>query len=49
MENSALVEAEEFVGDVMAKVANNPSFDRMGHCTPFVGGGGKYIKAAWMR
>jgi hypothetical protein len=49
VKNSALVEVEVFVGDVIAKVANNPSFDRRGHCTPFVGGGGKYIEAAWMR
>jgi hypothetical protein len=49
VKNSALVEVEVFVGDVIAKVANNPSFDRRGHCTPFIGGGGKYIEAAWMR
>ncbi len=49
VKNLALVEVEVFVGDVIAKVANNISFDRMGRCTPFVGGGGKYIEAAWMR
>ncbi len=49
MKNLAQVEVEVFVGDVIAKVANNISFDRMGCCTPFVGGGGKYIEAAWMR
>jgi hypothetical protein len=49
VKKSALVEVEVFVGDVIAKVANDPSFDRMGCCTPFVGGGGEYIKAAWMR
>ncbi len=49
VKNLALVEVEVFVGDVIAKVANDPSFDRMGCCTPLVSGGGKYIKAAWMR
>jgi hypothetical protein len=49
VKNSALVEVEVFVGDVIAKVADDTSFDRMGCCTPFVGGGGKYIEAAWMR
>ncbi len=49
VKNSALVEVEVFVGDVIAKEANNPSFDRMGCCNPFVGGRGKYIEAAWMR
>ena len=37
------------VGDVEAKISNDPSFDGMGCCTPFVGGGGKYVKIAWMR
>ncbi len=49
VKNLALVEVEVFVGDVIAKVANDPIFDRMGRCTPIVGGGGKYIEAAWMR
>ena len=37
------------VGDVVAKISNNPSSDGMGCCTPFVGGGGKYVETAWMR
>jgi hypothetical protein len=48
-ENSTLMEVEMFVGDVVPKIANDPGFNGVGCHAPFVGGGGKNIKAAWMR
>ncbi len=48
-ENAALMEEEVFVGDVIPQIANDPGFDGVGCCVPFVGGGGKHIEAAWMR
>ena len=34
---------------MIAQVANDPGFDGVGCGTPYVGGGGKYVKAARMR
>jgi hypothetical protein len=38
-----------FVGDVVSQIAYDPGFDGMGCRAPFVGRGGKNVKAAWMR
>ena len=46
--DSTLMEVEVFVGDVVPVVADNPAFDGVGCCTPFVNGGGEYLKAARM-
>jgi hypothetical protein len=43
------MEEEVLVGDMVIVVAGNPCFDRVGCCAPFVGEGGKLIKAARMR
>ena len=48
-ENTALMEEEMLVGDVISQIAYDPGFDGMGCRAPFVGGGGKNIEAAWMR
>ena len=47
--NATLMEEEMLVGDVVSQIADDPGFDGMGCRTPFVGGGGKNVKAAWMR
>jgi hypothetical protein len=43
------MEEEMFVGDVVSQIAYDPGFDGMGCRAPFVGRGGKNVKAAWMR
>ena len=43
------MEVEMLVGDMVAKIPDDPSFDGMGRCTLFVGGGGKFVETAWMR
>jgi hypothetical protein len=43
------MEEEMLVGDVVSQIADDPGFDGMGFRTPFVGGGGKNVEAAWMR
>ena len=48
VEDLVLVKVEVFVQDVITKIAKDPGFDGVGHCTPFVGGGGKDRKAFWM-
>jgi hypothetical protein len=48
VEDLVLVKVEVFVQDVITKVAKDPGFDGVGPRTPFVGGGGKDIKASWM-
>ena len=45
VEDSVLEKVEVFVRDVITKIAKDPGFDGVGRCTPFVGGGGKDIKA----
>jgi hypothetical protein len=47
--NTTLMEEEMLVGDVVSQIADDPGVDGMGCCTPFVGGGGKNVKAARMR
>ena len=46
--DTTLMEVEVLVGNVVFVVANNPAFDGVGCCTPFVHGGGEYLKTAWM-
>ena len=48
VENSVVVEVKMFVGYVVSKESICPAFDRMGSCTPFVGGGGENVKAFWV-
>ena len=48
VENLVMVKVEVFVRDVITNAAKGPGFDGVGRCTPFVGGGGKDIKAFWM-
>ena len=45
VENSVVVEVEMFVEYVVSEESICPAFDRVGSCTPFVGGGGENIKA----
>ena len=46
--DTTLMEVEVFVGDVVSMVADNPAFDGVGCCAPFVSGGGEYLNTAWM-
>ncbi len=48
-EDTTLMEEEMVVGDVISQIAYDPGFDGMGCRAPFVGSGGKNVKAAWMR
>ena len=45
VENSDVVEVKMFVEYVVSKESICPAFDRVGSCTPFVGGGGENVEA----
>jgi hypothetical protein len=48
VENSVVVEVEMFVEYVVSKESIHLAFDRVGSCTPFVGGGGENLEDFWV-
>ena len=48
-EDMTLMEIEMLVGYVMIEVADNLTLDGVCCRSPFVDGGGKYLKAEWVR
>ncbi len=48
VENLVVVEVNMCVEYVVSKETIRPAFDRVGSCTPFVGGGGEHVDAFWV-
>ncbi len=48
VENSVVIEVKMFVEYVVSGETIRPAFDRVGSCTPFVGGGGENVRAFWV-